>query len=81
MLLGTRNVTLERHLAVLRETPLPAGSRPLDAAGMLLPLVRRFRGRDAFVYGDARRSIVYTYDTRTGTLVAHAAIIDGVLRP
>jgi hypothetical protein len=71
---------LRRRLTVLGATPFPPGSHALDTGATWRALARRFPGRRAFVYGDGRRAVVYTY-RRMRRIMVEAALIDGMLVP
>jgi hypothetical protein len=81
MLLGTRDLELERRLAVLHATAFPPGSRSVEAVrAAWRPLAASYFGC-AFIYGTGRRALVYTYEGATNRVVVEAAIVDGAVVP
>jgi hypothetical protein len=80
-LLASPNPALRRRLGVLRNHPIPPGSRSLASDPQWQGLESRFPGRTPYLYGTNSDALVYTVDSRRERLVVEFAIVGGVLVP
>jgi hypothetical protein len=76
-LLSQPNDDIRRRLGILRQIPLPPGSRSLAADDGWHVLAETFSDVQGHIYGSNENALVYTYDSRRQIVSVELAIVDG----